>query len=231
MKKVIITAIVLGLMSGVAQAASYEYSYKQCKDIMKQNPPEINIVYNYGDLVYDNSKNAEELVELFKEVEPNHEANNIYGLTALSPHISMKTTVQYDNLNSGRYCFYPRTIDIKVWYEPKVYILNSLKIGSCRFNVTVRHEQTHLDFGHHALPIFAGIIKKELPQVINDVGPRVESDNNSDENLAMVAQYLNQDYHKQIEVLFDEFKEGLDEQNALIDSVENYQEENLLCQD
>ena len=188
------------------------------------------ISYNYGNLEYDNSKDEDGLLKIFEEVEPGKGSHNIHGLTALSPHISMKTMVKYDNLDSGRYCFYPQTIEVKLWYEPKVYILNSLQPGTCRFNITVRHEQTHLDLGHSALYFFAQRVKQKLPQIIKDVGPRVESDNNSGENLNMVAQYLNQDYQKQLEELFLQFKENLDSKNAIIDSVENYQYETLLCQ-
>lgn len=224
--------LILGLflsVCGSVRADSYEYSYKQCKDVMQNNPPKINIIYNYGNLEYDTSKNQDELLQMFAEVEPGKEAHNINGLTALSPHISMKTSVKYDNLDSGRYCFYPQNVEVKLWYEPKVYILNSLEPGSCRFNVTVRHEQTHLDLGHLALYVFALQVQDKLPQIINEVGPRVEADNNKSENLSVIAQYLNQDYHKQLEKLFLQFKDNLDEQNAIIDSIENYQQETMLC--
>ena len=155
---------------------------------------------------------------------------NIHGLTALSPHLSMATGVKMEKLNSGRYCFYPQSIQVKLWYEPTVYIINSLEPGSCRFKITARHEQTHLDFGHKALSLFAHAIRGEIEKIISDVGPRVEADNITGEQaLNAVAQNLNQDYQRQMEVLFSAFKKTLEEQNAIIDTPENYLAESLLC--
>ena len=140
-KMFFVSAVIWG-MAGTARADNLQ---EMCDEIYRKNPPEVSISYNYGKLKFDNDKTSEELDDMYNEINPGENAKNIHGLTHLSPQEVTVVTTNSQMIGDGKLCFYPGKIEINIWYDPIIFIANSLKIGSCRFNVTLRHEQTHLD--------------------------------------------------------------------------------------
>ena len=93
----------------------------------------------------------------------------------------------------------------------------------------MRHEQTHLDIGHLSLQNFARRLKDEFPSIVEKIGPTLKSRTDKVFAVDAVAQEMNEVYHEQLKVLFDDFVQKLLEENARIDSEENYKYEQKLC--
>lgn len=223
-KKIFFVSAVALLVSSAARA---DTAQEKCETLYRNNPPMINITYNYGKLRYDNSKTSEELDDMYNEINPGASANNIHGLTHLSPQEVTVVTSTSQVIDSDNICFYPSKIEISIWYDPIVYLAKSLKIGSCRFNVTVRHEQTHLDLAHHALYLFAKSLKNAIPDILEQVKPIVKDKKNADSS--QIVQNMTEAYQSKVKVFFEEFKQRQQKYNAVIDTAQNYIEESKLC--
>ena len=111
-------------------------------------------------------------------------------------------------------------------YNPTVYIANSLEPGSCRFNTTVRHEQTHLDLAHHALYVLADTLRDSAAEILASVAPIVTVSSFDGDK---IAKQLTDAYHEKIKEYFDEYKNITEKYNGIIDSPENYMFETGLC--
>ena len=199
---------------------------EECLKSYKQNPPKVNIIYNYGKLKFDNSKSIEELGEIYKVVFPGKKSATIHGLTNLEPGIVTGINTTVTLIDDERYCVYPEEINIKMSYNPTIYIANLLEPGSCRFNTTVRHEQTHLDLAHHALYVLAETLRDSEAEILASVSPIV-TDSSFDEE--KITKQLTDAYLEKIKDYFDEYKKIAEKYNSIIDSPENYIFETGLC--
>ena len=224
---VVITAAFL-IMSCKAFALSNNLAMKQCRQQMNNNPPVIDITYNYGELRYDTTKTSAELEKIHDKNKPIF--GHMHGLTQTSPKLLIETKINGQQLED-KACFYPARVKISLSYTPVLYIMKDLKPGSCKFNLTLRHEQTHLDISHLALKEFAAQLKEQIPLIIKDIGPIVKNLSDEDDSTQKAAREMNQSYNKQMEVLFELFKKTLEEENGKIDTAENYRFESSLCSD
>lgn len=223
--KILCSALLL-VMCGEAKAASYQYSMQKCQALAQDNPTEIKIFYNYGELKYNNDKSAAELEKIYDEIMPNHSSKNIRGLTLLAPHMDFNIYIKDVNVD-GYKCFYPQSVDVHLKYNPTIYLVNTLQKGTCLYDLTLRHEHTHLDIGHQLLTEFVQDLKLQIQQVIENTGVKLVSA--EDGNVRQEGAELNTLYQEQITVLFQHFTDELVERNQVIDTKENYKEESLLC--
>ena len=224
----VILVSALLMASGNAFAWSNSLATKQCRQQMNNNPPIIDITYNYGELRYDTTKTSAELEKIHDKSKPIY--GQMHGLTQTSPKLLIETKINGQQIND-KACFYPERVKISISYSPILYIMKDLKPGSCKFNLTLRHEQTHLDISHLALKEFAKKLKKQVPLIVKDIGPLVKNLSNENDDTKQAAKEINQAYNKQIEVLFELFKKTLEEENGKIDNAENYSFESSLCPD
>lgn len=207
-----------------ARAASYEYDLKKCREMMQETPPDVQIVYNFGELKYDFSKTDKEIRKVAESQKIKVPLfGKMRGLTSLSPSIEIATEMGARMLPDGRYCVYPSIINIKTWYTPVVYIDKDIPKDSCKYKLTLRHEQTHLDIAHYVFLVFVQALKVQIPQIIQRVGPFVDSETEG------VAEKKNQEYAGQIKGVFDVFVNALAQKNGEIDTKENYIREDNFC--
>lgn len=218
--------VILTLFLAATPAAA-STGIEQCAEIYRKNPPKVNITYNYGALKYDATKTSAELDKIYETISHGKPTHNIHGLTYLEPNVTTSVKMKSELLDDMSYCFYPQFIEIKTWYNPTVYIANSLKNGTCRFNTTVRHEQTHLDLGHHALYLFAKSLRQAEPEILAAVKPVVENGTSFDGN--KIVKDFTDAYHAQVKIYFENFKKNLEKYNSIIDTDENYKDETNLC--
>ena len=208
------------------RAAFADTPQEECMESYMKNPPKLNIVYNYGQLKFDSSKSVEELGEIYKVVFPGKKSATIHGLTDLEPSITTGVTLTATLIDEKNYCFYPQEISIRMWYTPTVYIVNSLPPGSCRFNTTVRHEQTHLDLAHQALYALAETLRGAEADILASVSPIVGDPSFDGDK---IAKQLTDGYHEKVKYYFEEYKKITEKYNGVIDSPENYIFETGLC--
>ncbi len=224
---IMLLAAVWNLNAADVYAASLSSATRVCQREAKQNEPVIVIKYNYGELQINHEKDADELKKTMSKLYPLEVKHTLNGLTSLSPYVVVESEIMQTNA-LGHYCYYPQTINIIIGYEPVVYIRNDLAEGSCRYNVTMRHEQTHLDIGYLSLQHFLQKVKKNFPQMVRDAGVIVKSQSaksSADETSAE----LNARYRKQIGILFDRFVRDMIKQQMRIDTAGSYTFEGNLC--
>lgn len=228
MKKTLYYAFILSFFCSAAYAATFGYSAQQCKAKMRANPPQINIVYSFGSLRLDNTKDSTEIENILEQIDSKKPAHFVNGLTLLSPYAQVENNVAAE-IVGGHLCYYPKQIQINIGYKPIVYISKNLLNNSCRFTLTIRHEQTHLDIGHLSLQKFVHRLKKEFSPIVTNIGPIVKLPSENSYNADSAAKELNNEYHSQLKVLFDDFVQKLLEENSRIDTDENYEAERRLC--
>ena len=216
-----------GILPSVCYAGAASLAIRKCREESHKNPPEVEIVYNYGELKYDYSLSDEQLNERVRALYPDKITHKINGLTELSPYIVVESSIMQTGSKSYL-CYYPKKVRVIVGYNPIVYIRNDLKKDTCRYNITMRHEQTHLDIGDLAMTEFLQNIKSSFPRIIKDVGVIVKpySDNvSANDN----SKELNNLYRQQLSYMFERFVKGMVEQQMLIDTTESYNAEGMLC--
>lgn len=226
-KSLMLIGIMWGLVATDAVAASGNYALSRCNEEYKNNPPVVEIVYNYGDLSFDNSKSAAEMAELLKQNYPKLSTRKLNGLTQFMPYVFIESSANRLVIDNFA-CYYPKHIRIVIGYKPTVYIRNDIPLGSCRFNITLRHEQAHLDIAHLGLKQFAQKVKQVFPQIVSDVGMKFMP-YKSDESGSATSAKINKAYKTQMDVLFNKFVKEMTEQQMRIDTPENYKEETALC--
>ena len=208
-----------------ASAMSYRYAEQKCRQIYLENPPEIDIKYNYGELKYDFSKTRSELADINKAV-LGVEKNNLRGLTSLEPNIKIEgLQLRGEGIDDAKFCVYPVKIEVFVGLNPIIYLENSLEKGSCEYKVTLRHEYTHADIGHTAFNMLIKALQKQLPGYAAKTGIRVVAPDELDEQ----AEKLNKDFQNQVLMLWQVFINTLNQQHELLDTQENYKRESSLC--
>ena len=220
--------LVTGLLFAFeVSAATRDFAMRKCNEELRQNAPEIEVVYNFGDLGFDNTKTADELSEMIEKTYPQIPNHKLNGLTQLMPYVSIESRANRTVIDNYA-CYYPQHLRVVIGYKPTVYIRNDIAPGSCRFNVTLRHEQTHLDIGHLSLVKFAQLVKDIFPQQVNDIGVRIEV-YRDDIRDAQVSSEMNNTYITQMNVFFEKFVKEMTEQQMLIDTRESYKAETALC--
>ncbi len=220
--------LIIGLMtSAEVYAASIRFAREACKKEMRNNPPQIEIKYNYGELKINHEKTADQLAEMMDELYPLKVTHKFNGLTSLSPYTIVESNI-VGTAVSGYRCYYPQKVSVIIGYNPTVYISNDLAENTCRYNVTMRHEQTHLDIGYLSLNQFLQTVKTEFPQIVSKTGvtvlpasSKVSADKASTE--------LNDKYRQQLGKLFDSFVKYMTNQQMQIDSIDIYEFEGSLC--
>ncbi|MBR1840752.1 MAG: hypothetical protein IJ778_01305 [Alphaproteobacteria bacterium] len=215
----------IALFPASTSAMSFRYAEQKCRQIYLENPPEIAVKYNYGDLKYDFSKTRDELAKINKEV-LGVEKNNLRGLTSLEPNIKIEgLQLRGEGIDDAKFCVYPVKIEVSVAMNPIIYLDKSLKKGTCEYKVTLRHEYTHIDIGHTALNLLVKALNRQLPEFAATTAVRVMSP----DEIADKAEKLNQDFQQKVLMLWQIFINTLNQQHELLDTPENYKRETSLC--
>lgn len=208
-----------------ASAASYKSMQLKCRKIAEENPAQVKIIYNYGKLQYNTELNQEELGKVHASQTGKYE-DNLKGLTSLQPSILVDgITLNYQVLTDDYICLYPDVLRVKINYQPIIYILNSIPKDTCMYDLTLRHEYTHLDIGYAALNLFVLTLRNKIPDIATSSGIRVIT---ADE-METAPEEMNTTYQTQVLLLWDMFMYALDEQHAKLDVPETYVREKNIC--
>ncbi|MFI3241153.1 MAG: hypothetical protein R3Y43_01135 [Alphaproteobacteria bacterium] len=191
-----------------------------------KNEAEIIFYSSYGDLNYDLTRSKEYLSNLATQ-SGIHEGFVAGGLAvaSLELSISLVSSTQYTDPNDA--CVIPKKVNVFIGYQkPTIYVANHLERESCRFFVTLRHEQAHMQINKKALEYFLPHFKVAL----NDITSLVKPINVTDINdINKATENLNQQYYDEIMPLVKRFNEILSDEQMKLDVQSNYDYEKTLC--
>lgn len=232
MRRLLILSYFVVLGMNEAGAASYAQVQRECMQKMVDNPPQIVLEYSFGRLNIDTTKTADELIILAQEFNPKAKnTGHIQGLTGLKFSSKMNIETLTEQVGENNVCITPKKVRLRVYYEkPTIYLINELKPKSCRYNLVLRHEYTHLDIGHTALKELALSLKQKLTSVVEQHGVKVVSKSLYMQDNQAIVQKLLQKYESGIKPLMNSYKEKLLEEQAQLDTPENYKRETALCE-
>ncbi|MBQ8750495.1 MAG: hypothetical protein IJZ30_02525 [Alphaproteobacteria bacterium] len=209
--------------------ARYE---EECLSIIEK--PVVKLRSSYGRLRYNFEKNNDFLyaetakkfneygIDMFKEFKP-------MGLTKIKDALEVNMDVAKISVSHGYQCIYPETINIFLgYYLPTIYVSNELKKGTCLYDLTLRHEQTHMQIYIEALDYFLPKLKEMSKTLLDKKGVRIID---ADSDAELQAKMLNNDYILLIEDYVNKWRKEVEKEQLKLDSIENYIIESKICED
>ncbi len=188
--------------------------------------PELVFSSSYGQLQYDFSKSKEYISQIAHQ--NGQEENFVAGGLAVA---TLEMSVKLDSVSSykqkNNVCVAPKKVYVFIGFQdPTIYVANHLKQGECRFNVTLRHEQAHMQINKKALEHYLPEFKAAINDIIKTIKP-LNIGNLADSKQA--NEYLNYQYYTKIKEYVEKFNEILRQEQRRLDNKENYAFESTLC--
>lgn len=208
-----------------AQAQQNDNAREICKKIMRN--PEVTILTSYGKLRYDHSKNSRALARMNMritggEVDPSRRVN---GLATHDILMEIDFKITKNELPDGSACIYPEKVNLKIGAkDPVIYISKDLEAGSCAYNLTLRHEQTHQQINAEVIEYYMPIIRKNFLAAVQKYA--LISRN---VNLVLAKENLMKKYTEAMQPLMAEIEAEIKAEQSKLDSPENYDYEESLC--
>ncbi len=223
-KKIFLIGLLLAPYEVSAEVTPF--MQRRCNELFLSLPVEIEINYDLGKLEYDSSKSNDELAELYSAHNSGRKAENtVNGLTVQNGYFRLTLDIENRTIRRGYKCYYPSKITIDTGYKDStVYLAKNLKSGSCRFELTKRHEYTHLALGKAGLEAQIALIRKMLPSIIKKHGAIV-----SEESKDLAEQEIFDAYNKDIGELRQMTADITSKEQQKLDTKENYMRETKLC--
>ncbi len=216
-----------------ADAATSLKKYEdECISFIKA--PKVTVTSTYGKLRYDYGKDKKylqkETSRRFQEQgEELYEGFDPVGLTKVRDAFDFAVTVSQIDVSNGYTCFYPEAIKVHLgYYTPTIYILNSLKKGSCLYNLAERHEKTHMQIYIEALDYFLSQLKETANGLFDRVGVKIVKRGYSGKK---AAEELNNAYLAVIQAKVENWRKAVEKEQLKLDTPEQYILENKLCQE
>lgn len=228
MKKVFYTLIFLSFacFSHSADAANMNL---RCKPFVKS--PKVTIKAVFEPLKYDSSRASRTLENMHRK-EYGGQTHEGYRINGLTPY-NLKTTLEFDVIkkvfNDGVTCFYPGQITLVLTFkDPVIYLARSVKKGTCEYDLTLRHEQTHEQINVEALEYYLPKIRDSFLAAVKKYA--VAGRKKDDIALEKVQESLQKKYFDAINPLLKELEEEIAEQQNKFDTIDHYNYESSLCQ-
>ena len=209
-----------------ARADTYAEMQQQCFAIAMENPPQVEVKYNYGQLKINNELDEKQLQKFHYEM-TQEKAENLNGLTSLQPSILLDglNNMDYRQMPNGYLCLFPTALKVEIEYDPVIYIRKDILQGTCRYDLTLRHEYTHVDIAYTAMNMVVRAFRQQLPEIAFGTGVMVMSPEDAETTLKQ----MNDKYQAQASQIWDLFRKVLDEQHKKLDVHETYARETAMC--
>lgn len=195
--------------------------------------PKVVLQSSYGKLRYNYSKDMEYLGKATaKKLEALHKSTQsefkIMGLTKVRDVFDYETTFSIFPLNNSYSCIYPENIKVRLAYNmPTIYIANNLKKDTCLYDLTMRHENTHMHIYIDAMDYFLPIFKKYLDGQFKEIGIEIVS---RKENVQETIKKLNEKYLKGAQQKVDAWRQEIEDEELKLDTPEHYLMESMICE-
>lgn len=214
------------LIGADADAASRSFLLQKCQETMAENPPDVEVVYSFGNLEYDDTIKTADLRKNYAELFPERTSKQtVYGLTYYDIYEKIGVSLKYEPVSDKYRCFYPTRVVLVVGYEnTKIYLDSAMEKDSCLYRRSLRHEQMHVDLAHTSLKLYAMALKARINAIINEAGPQISQDDPEE-----ITDSFIQEYQIRLTAFSELFKATLVEYQFKMDSEENYLAEQKLC--
>lgn len=220
MKKIFLTSIFCIFTAANAIAES-----NPCENI--KISPRLDFTTSYGKLRYDYRRNTQELNAMGQKHGLIEKGMYAAGLSMASIDWELQVNTISRAVGDDDICVVPASLDVFIGFQdPITYISKDLKVGSCQYNLVVRHEQQHQQINIVALEYFIPKIKEQIKTQLSFVKPRVIS---SMDDAEEITNQMSDEYSAIIEPLVARFKASLLKEQQLLDTRQNYKFENSLC--
>lgn len=236
MKKVFFTLIfAFSVLHPVFAVENIESYRRECLGIIKS--PKVDVTSSYGRLRYNFDKDEaflrQETMKKYEkqDLEMPYDLSPI-GLTKVREALEVGVTVGQIDVSNGYTCFYPQNISAHLGYSnPTIYIYKGLKKGECLYDLTLRHEKTHMQIYIEALDYFLPIFKETAEGLFDRLGVKViKKDKNRDVN-ERNAREFNDMYVKAMEEIVHQWHLEVEAEQLKLDTPEHYIIENSICQE
>lgn len=193
--------------------------------------PEVKISTSYGKLRYDFSKSKKALTRLNIKTygASSTPGREVHGLAIYNLVLDLDFIMTKRNLRNGVVCAYPSEINLKIGLkDPVIYIAKTLEPGSCSYNITMRHEQTHQQITTEVLETYLPIIQEKFLQTVREHSIAADT---QDFSTTLAKDSLKQHYLNVLNPLLEEIKEEIKAEQSKLDNIEHYDYEASLCDD
>lgn len=197
----------------------------------------VNINVKYGTVKYDHTKSRQQITDMIT-AQKITEIHASLGKIELNDHTAGLTAVLFNTQISAKvdatkqrdgYCVALSSIDVDMGYNDIiVYIDKNFPEGTCPYNVTFAHENTHVGIHQKALELYTPYIGEAMYDAAqNTSSVYVRSLDNVQEIITKMAQ----DIGTQARPSIDFFLNARNAENAKLDTPENYQYTQNMCTD
>lgn len=188
--------------------------------------PTLNASFPISKVTYDFNHSAKQIALKSGNKHRPGGRSKTAGLTAAK--ISYKMSLMTQTVSKkGGYCVYPAQIDMEIGYPSMmVYIDKAYRKGSCEYNETYKHEMAHVGIYHSTLKHYQDYFIREAKKAAASMGPvfiRSSLKKNSTTEELMEA------FSQQVEPAFNFVRKVQDQENAKLDTAENYAYTSALC--
>lgn len=227
MKKLFYTLIFFGF-AFFSEAHAENNLNARCKPFIEK--PKVTVKVVFEQLKYDNSKVSRTLARMHKEMFQGEliEGYRVNGLTPYQLATELFFTVGKKTFNDGVTCFFPVEVNLLLTLkDPTIYIERNLEPGTCAYNVTLRHEQTHEQINVEILEHYLPIIKDRFLAAVKKYS--LASRPADDVPLQTVQNSLEKKYLNAINPILDEMNNEINKEQSKLDTKEQYDYEQSLC--
>jgi hypothetical protein len=202
----------------------------QALDCIPSEPPRISLERVEAPIVYDFQKNRTALNQIGAKLlaASNNGTAHVGGLTNGTIASNMSTQLQTMTAPNGMACIWVSDVQIKLQYDPIVYVSREFAPGTCYHAAVLEHEHKHVAVDRALLNMFAPELQRAIQDVVQTEarrGPMYKSqlDSASREIQTLVETRLNK--------MMDNLSTVRQARQAQIDTPQEYIRVQNLCVD
>lgn len=212
-------------MAGLLTLADWEYKAK-CQ---LNETPQIHIIPETRDVVYDFSKTSAELTRVKSDTVnpfPQGVRTVTEGLRVDQPKISASVEVSYQMFEKAKaFCMNYKTVDVHIDLSPTIYIASEWTPGVCR-DAILTHERRHVDVDHRIVNEIAAKLGAMIVAKVNETGSTGPYPDDQVQNVEAAMNGYIASLINQIEIPFQQEQRDL---QAQVDTLEEYQRIGRIC--
>lgn len=156
-------------MAGVLSMASVQ----QPIECIPDKKARVSVVPSKSQLKYDFTKNRAEMEDMHIDTISPYGADQETHLNgAMSGSIQMESNVNYigDLYTNGQVCIYIDKIEVKIHFDPTIFIVSEYPQGTCEHNAVLEHEKKHLKINQLVINKYTERLAKTLSLALNKYG-------------------------------------------------------------